>query len=518
MLLVKTTIIGKPQFCVFFESCPNISLYTSILKNLAPKFLQIQSNLAQKFLQNRLDLAPEFLQNRLDLAPKLLHNIKRRQKMANKYLKRNVDSAFLAWKNDKNHKSLLLRGARQVGKSSAVRNLAREFEYYIEVNFEENHEAHKIFGDNLDIKKICEEISALYNNTPIIGGKTLLFLDEIQSCPRAITALRYFYEKYPELHVVAAGSLLEFALQKLPSFGVGRIQIIFMYPLSFSEFLKAFGYYGIWDKVLEASPENPLFEPFHNRCLDYLKKYLIIGGMPEVVADYVENGQLLNSQKMLDNIVETLKSDFNKYNERVPEFQISTVFDAVISQNGKKFNLAKVEQLNHRQVKEGLNLLQRAGLIIPVIHSSANGIPLGGQINPKKKKYILLDTGILQRLLSLELSDILLGDDISVINKGAIAEQFAGLELLKSPINYSHDNLFFWLREKPGSTAEVDYVIQKNGKIIPIEVKSGTTGKMQSMHIFLNEKNLDYGIRTSLENFKANDKIRVYPLYAIGNI
>jgi len=159
-----------------------------------------------------------------------------------------------------------------------------------------------------------------------------------------------------------------------------------------------------------------------------------------------------------------------------------------------------------------------AGLVIPVVSSSANGIPLGAEVNHKKCKMLLLDTGIFQRLLDLQLSEILFSDDFEVINKGAIAEQFAGLELLKNSSPYTPEHLYFWTREKEKSQAEVDYLIQCNNKIIPVEVKSGKSGKMQSMHLFLAEKQAEYGIRTSLENFTEYGNIRVCPLYAIGNI
>ena len=475
--------------------------------------MQKTPKLALNFVQNGLEFALNFVQNGLEFALNFVQNVN----MANRYLKRTIDAELLAWKNDKNHKVLLLRGARQVGKSCSVRNLAEKFEYFIEVNFEKDHDVRALFEGNFNVKEICGKLSVFFKTT-VTPDRTLIFFDEIQSCPNAISALRFFYEDYPELHVIAAGSLLEFALEELPSFGVGRIRSLFMYPFSYKEFLSACGEDALWDKVCESSPEKPLFEPFHEKCLEYLKKFLIIGGMPAVIADYAENGQILNSQNILNDLIISFKSDFSKYKKRVPDLQIRTVFDAVVHQSGGRFNFAKVEQLNYRQVKESLGLLQNAGLLIPVIHTSANAPPLGSEANYKKQKLILLDTGILQRLLDMELSDIILNTDISLINKGAIAEQFAGLELLKSASCYSQDNLYFWLREKPQSSAEIDYVTHKNGRIIPIEVKSGSTGKMQSMFIFLNEKKYEYGIRTSLENFSARDKIRVYPLYAIGNI
>jgi len=223
-------------------------------------------------------------------------------------------------------------------------------------------------------------------------------------------------------------------------------------------------------------------------------------------------------QKTLNDLINSLKSDFSKYKSRVPELRIQTAFEAVVHQAGGKFNYAKVEQLSYRQIKGSIELLEKAGLIIPVVRSSANGIPLGAEANYKKCKLLLLDTGIFQRLLGLELSDILFSDDFDVVNKGAIAEQFAGLELQKSAPCDMSENLYFWTREKEKSQAEVDYLIQSKGKIIPIEVKSGKSGKMQSLHLFLAEKQSEYGIRTSLENFTKYNNIRVYPLYAIGNI
>ncbi|MDR3013340.1 MAG: ATP-binding protein [Chitinispirillales bacterium] len=437
--------------------------------------------------------------------------------MAKKYLKRCVDDELSAWKNENGRKVLLVRGARQVGKSSSVVHLGGSFEHFLMVNFERDRKAHALFDGDFDVRDICEKLSILFK-TPVVPGKTLLFFDEIQSCPNAISALRFFYEDYPELHVIAAGSLLEFALEELPSFGVGRIRSIFMHPLSYREFLWACGESALWDEVCESSPKKPLFEPFHEKCLEYLKKFLIIGGMPAVVADYVENGRLLNAQKILNDLIISLKSDFSKYKKRVSELRISAAFNAAVNQSGGRFNYAKVEQLNYRQIKESLRLLQNAGLLIPVVHSSANALPLGGGANFKKQKFLLLDTGIFQRILGLELSDVLLNNDISLVNKGAIAEQFAGLELLKSSSYYSPDDLYFWSREKSQSNAEIDYVVQRKENIVPIEIKSGSTGKMQSMFVFLNEKKTEYGVRVSLENFAAYDRIKVYPLYAVGVI
>jgi len=433
------------------------------------------------------------------------------------YINRLVDSNLIEWSKKKKHKPLLLRGARQIGKSSSVRKLAENFEYFVEVNFEKNTLAHSFFDFDLIPQEICTKISTSFK-TPIIPGKTLLFFDEIQACPRAISALRFFYEDYPELHVIAAGSLLEFALEDLSSFGVGRISSMYMYPFSFQEFMLACGEERLWKEVCKSSPEEPLFPAFHQKTLEIFKQFLVIGGMPAVVSEFIENRDFLSCQKVLSDLIDDLKVDFSKYKKRVPELRISKAFEAVVEQAGGKFNYSKVEPYSIRQIKESIELLEKAGLIISIVHTPASGIPLGAQANYKKQKILLLDTGIFQRLLGLELSDILFSDDFSLVNKGFIAEQMVGLEFLKSVPYHERKQLYYWAREKPQSNAEVDYVIQKGEKIIPIEVKSGSSGKMQSMNIFLEEKQSEYGIRTSLENFSQYNKIKVYPLYAVGNI
>ncbi|MCL2801763.1 MAG: AAA family ATPase [Treponema sp.] len=435
----------------------------------------------------------------------------------NTYINRKIDTDLLQWAQESDRKPLLLRGARQVGKSSAVRHLAKQFDHFLEVNFELNTNAQILFAkSDLSPQRLCQELSAIYG-IPIIPGKTLVFFDEIQASLHAISSLRFFYEKFKDLHVIAAGSLLEFAFQQLPSFGVGRIRSVFLYPMSFSEFLAACDYELLLESILKADCKNPLSEPVHKKILELLRVFLIIGGMPEVVSDYIKNNDFLSCQRILDDLVISLRSDFSKYAKKVPVLQISAVFDSVVNQMGKKFVFSNASnEYTHRQLKEGLELLKLSGLVIPVYHSAANGIPLGAEIDIKKQKILLLDTGILQRLLGLPLSDLLISDDFSLINKGNIAELFAGLEILKSASCYEQKSLYYWHRENKSSNAEVDFVIQIKNNIIPIEVKSSAKGAMQSMRLFMEEKSSPYGIRTSLENFGEISDINIIPLYALG--
>ncbi len=435
------------------------------------------------------------------------------------YINRDIDEELLAWQRDSSRKPLLLRGARQVGKSTVVRNLAKRFDYFLELNFEEQRSLHTLFEGDLDPKDICEKLSVLYN-MPIEPGRTLLFFDEVQACPKAISALRFFYEKYRALHVIAAGSLLEFALGNLPSFGVGRVRSIFMYPLSFDEYLGAVGELKLLEFKRKASPTAPLPEAFHNKLMEHLKRFWLHGGMPEVVQYYVGHPKdLRGASRLLTELMSAFRADFTKYKERVPALRISEVFDAVVAQSGSKFIYSKAGvESNLRQVKEALDLLIMSGLVIPVRHTSANAIPLGAEVNPKRQKMLVLDTGLLQNVLGAEISALLLDTEYAFANRGAIAEIFVGLEMVKNGDPYRQAELYYWHREAKGSNAEVDYVVQRGTDIVPIEVKSRRRGAMQSLFQFITEKQSAHGIRISAENFGALEKVELWPLYAVGDL
>jgi len=433
-------------------------------------------------------------------------------------MRREISKRLFAWKAEKKRKVLLVRGARQVGKTYSVRNLGRTFDHYLEVNLEEDTAIHAFFEETLTPQTICENLSAYYGMR-VIPGKTLLFFDEIQACVRAIQSLRFFYEKMPDLHVLAAGSLLEFALSELPTFGVGRIQSLFMYPLSFEEFLLANDEDLLSAKLQAATPQLPLPSPIHDKLVFYLRKFLLIGGLPEVVKTYIETKRLADCQVVLDNLLTSFYDDFSKYKKRVPVSRIREVFDSVVFQSGEKFKMVKASpNANIVQTKEALELLLMAGMAYKIYHTSANGLPLGAEVNPKKFKVILFDTGLQQRILNLDIHQQLIYDDFETINKGSIAEQFVGLELCKLYSFSIRPQIFYWHRESKSSNAEIDYLIQMGRNILPIEVKAGTKGQMQSMFIFLKEKKMSLGIRQSLENFSSYPPIEVYPLYAVKNI
>lgn len=433
-------------------------------------------------------------------------------------MKRFIDQELLRWKENPSRKPLLVRGARQVGKTYSIRQLAKGFTSYLEVNFESDRSVHSFFEKDLNPDEICMNLSAYYN-VPVQDGQTLLFLDEIQACPQAISSLRFFYEKRPGLHVIAAGSLLEFALQELPSFGVGRIDNLFMFPLSFDEFLMGMGEEGLYQFKSNHGFDAPLLPPIHEKLLDYLRKFLVLGGLPEVIHSFAGNRDYLQAQQILDRLISGYEDDFAKYKKRVPVSRLREVFRYIVFQAGKKFNVSKAsESSSHAQIKEAFSLLEMAGLVYRVQHTAANGIPLGAEVNPKNFKVILFDHGIFQRILGLELSAYVTEKDFSTVNKGSLAEQYVGIEIMKNQPNSIRPQLYYWHREKRGSTAEVDYLVQKNLEIIPIEVKSGLQGKMQSLRLFLQEKKVNQGTRVSMENFGLYDNIRVLPLYATRNL
>lgn len=433
-------------------------------------------------------------------------------------MKRNVDIYLNDWRNSNNHKILLVRGARQVGKTYSVRKLGESFKHFLEVNFEKDRAIHSFFQESLDPSGICEKLSAYYN-IPIISGKTLLFFDEIQACLSAIQALRFFHEEIPDLHVAAAGSLLEFALEQIPTFGVGRITSLFMYPLSFFEFLEATKGTSLVTLLKNTGFLQKLDDALHLRVLDSFRTFLIIGGLPAVVEAYRQRKNLRECHELLDDLIETFRDDFAKYKAKSPAIRLEEAFRSIVSQAGRKFIFSHVSSHGPLAAyQDALELLVNAGLAYKVYHTSAQGIPLGAQINSKKFKVILFDQGIHQRLSGLDIADLLIEDYATLINKGALAEIFVGCELIAGSPSHSRPQLFYWHREARSSNAEVDYVIQRNNEIIPLEVKAGLKGPMKSMRIFLKERNLAKGLRVSQEKLGEFNGIQIIPIYLSGAI
>lgn len=452
------------------------------------------------------------------------------------YYPRLIDKYLAEWASKSGRKPLLLRGARQVGKSSAVRNLGTHFDSYVEINFEKDPALSAVFQNNLDVKRIISQLAVIAGKN-IIPGKTLLFIDEIQSCPQAIMALRFFKEDLPDLHVVAAGSLLEFTLEDIPTFGVGRIHSMFMYPMTFDEFAIANGENLLIEARESASIENPLPEPLHQKFIDLMRTYLLVGGMPEVVSKWVETHDYLACQEIQDDIIISYEDDFSKYHRKIDTTLLRQTLRSAALQATKKFVYSAVGGgYKTHEVKKALELLTLAGLIIPVTHTSSNGLPLGSEADSSYQKMLLLDSGLMLRLLNMSIGNeteittqILTSNIVDLVNKGSMAEMLAGLEILhyQTP-NLRHD-LYYWTRTAKNAQAEIDYITSFRQQVLPIEIKAGVQGGMKSLWGFLREKKLTNAVRMSLENFgilkyvdnQDNDSERIVticPLYAISQL
>lgn len=452
------------------------------------------------------------------------------------YIERRIDQFLVEWKDSNRRKPLLLRGARQVGKSSAIKHLGKSFKYFIEVNFEKRKDINSIFETVHDVREIAAKIGILYN-TPVVPGETLLFLDEIQASPEAIKSLWFFKEDYPELHVAAAGSLLEFALQDLSSFGVGRIRSLFMYPFSFDEFLVAEGKKAWVEEKLKADAEHPLIDALHNDIVQEYRTFLLVGGMPASVGAWVETHDINECRSEQEDIQLTYYDDFPKYAKKVDPVLLRNTLQSVVMQIGNKFMYSKVEGgYRADDVKKALSLLCDAGIIKRVSYTAANGLPLGAQTNDKYRKYIYLDSGLLLTILDLDLGGskvvtdtIVAGAAEDLVNKGGLAEMMLGWELVKYANPRNRVDLHYWENIVEGTTSEVDYIIAHDLNVLPIECKAGTSGKMKSLRLFMRNKHLTNAIRCSLENFallqnfdekddNAERRITINPLYAISNL
>ena len=453
------------------------------------------------------------------------------------YYPRFIDNYLSEWASRKTRKPLLLRGARQVGKSTAVRHLAETFGTYVEINFEKQASYIPLFQvKDIDVKAIVSQISAMAGRR-IEPGKTLLFLDEVQACPEAIMSLWFFKEDLPELHVVAAGSLLEFALEDLSSFGVGRIHSMFMFPMTFDEFLVANGEQLLMEARNRATSSHPLPQPLHEKLVSLMRTFMLVGGMPETVAKWVETHDYLACQEVQDDIVVTYEDDFPKYRKKIDPILFRNTMRSAAVQATKKFVFSAVEgNYKAAEVKKALDMLTKAGIVIPVAHTDGNGLPLGSEADKSYQKMLLLDTGLMLRLLNMTTGDIselteriLTSNATDLVNKGPMAEMLAGLELLhyRTP-NIRHE-MFYWQRQAKNSQAEVDYLSSYRQTVLPIEVKAETQGGMKSLWMFMREKKLVNAIRSSLENFgtfdyvdpEANGTVRhvqICPLYAISQM
>jgi predicted AAA+ superfamily ATPase len=409
-------------------------------------------------------------------------------------------------------KPLLLRGARQVGKTWLVEKLALEqFEFYLKVDFEENSELISIFRGDLNPQKICSELE-LRTGVDIIAGKTLLFFDEIQICPRAIMALRYFYEKMPELHVVAAGSLLEFAFSEI-SFPVGRIQSMEVHPMNFSEFLLASNY----GKAAEIC-NNQISEvsiTIHEFLIEQLRIYWLVGGMPECIKEYVSTKSLKKAATVQDEICATYKLDFNKYKPKTDINCLNAVFSTIAANVGKQIKYTGLAiDFTIPTIKKAYESLLLARIAKKVKSLSNIGIPLDVFASDKKFKNIFLDIGLMNRVMGIDYNEALSHKNLLAIYRGQLAEQFVGQEFATA----TNNQLYYWSRDAKNSNAEIDYLLIFEGMVYPVEVKEGPSGKLRSLHLYRETYQPSWSVvfHAGQKGILENEKILFLPIYFAG--
>lgn len=415
------------------------------------------------------------------------------------------------WRKDPIRVPLMIRGPRQVGKSWLVITFGKEFDHFITINFEKDRRAHALFPAHIDLPKTIEMVQ-IYTQTPIISGKTLLFLDEIQECPDAIRYLRYFKEERQDLHVIAAGSLLEFTLEKL-GVAVGRIDYLFLYPLSFMEFLDAHNRSDLREAIMSKKVDPAT----HEGILDLLKNYMWMGGMPAVVDTWLQHRDAALCQRVQDRIIGNYEDDFQKYAKKHQIETVGRVFRSIGKQLGEKFQYTAVDQeMKVYPIKQGLYLLNKAGIAHFCYHTSGHVYPLSAEMNEKKFKVFLFDIGIAHRLLGLDLTEWVT-TPMELEYLGFSAEQLVAQEFIAYSNPSKPAEIYYWHTESKSGNAEVDFIAAKNKTIVPIEVKAGTKGGMKSLRYFLEtHPKSTYGIKISEGLYSKHGNLEEIPLYGIA--
>ena len=402
---------------------------------------------------------------------------------------------LIEWKDRASRKPLIIRGARQVGKTWLVRKFAGQFANLVEINFDKNPEKAQLFAGR-DIGR-CLQLVQIDCDTEIIPGKTLLFFDEIQAAPDLLPLLRYFYEERPDLHVIAAGSLLEFLLADHDfSMPVGRVEYLHLGPMDMEEFLLALGQERMTKFLKDYSLDDAIPESIHLSLLNFLKLFWIVGGMPAAGAWYGDSGQLAEAIREHSVILQTYEDDFSKYRKRIYPERLRKVFRRIPALIGNKLKYVQLDpEERSRELADSLNMLEMARVIYRVRHSAGNGVPLGAEAKERDFKPLFLDIGLVSTSLGLSLPGLEMVEDLLMVNNGALAEQFVGQHLLYDGPSYEKPQLFYWNREQKSSNAEVDYLIAHEDKVVPVEVKAGTTGALKSLQVFVAEKKSPVALR-----------------------
>jgi hypothetical protein len=400
------------------------------------------------------------------------------------------------WLTSSDRLPLVIRGARQVGKTWLVRQFAKVAgKQLIEVNLEKRRSLENAFVTNDPLEILKKLGSAL--EIAIEPENSLLFIDEIQEVPELYAKLRWFAEDMPQLPVIAAGSLLELVLHEhTMSMPVGRITYLYLEPLSFEEFLLALEKQFLVDRLHDFTWQEGMFELMHENLMNLFKEYLIVGGMPAAVQNWVHKQSTLDLSRTHNDIIQTYRDDFNKYSKKISALRLNEVVDEIPLALGQKFVYSQVShEVRTGVIKQALDLLVNAKVCHKVQATAANGVPLAAEVNSHYTKIILLDVGLCATLLNLSLVDLTSITELSFVNKGGIAEQVVGQLLRTIDPFFQRQALYYWVNTDKHANAELDYVLQHGTHVIPIEVKAGTTGTLKSLHRFMYLKNRSIAVR-----------------------
>lgn len=428
-------------------------------------------------------------------------------------MKRYAIKQLIKWKESKDRKPLIIRGARQVGKTWLMQEFGKtQYKKTIYINFENNDLMREHFSKDLDTQRIINGLELEYSE--IDSQNTLIILDEIQECPKALTALKYFYENNPEYHIVAAGSLLGVALHKNISFPVGKVDFLDLYPLSFLEFLEALGENNFAELLSNPSSEN--IKTFKPKYIEWLKQYYFVGGMPEAVNNFIKNKDYKKVRKIQENILDAYRNDFSKHISSTGKLKIDLLWDSIpnqLTQESKKFVYKKIKQgARAEEFEEALSWLVNCGLVYKINRITKPALPIKAYEDTKAFKLFVLDVGLLCALSKLPARTLIDGDKIFTEFNGALAEQYV-LQQLKT---LEDMEVVYWI-SKSGN-AEIDFIIQTDGYVIPVEVKANTNIQAKSLKTYREKFQPEKSIRTSLADFEINNGLYNIPLFMIGEI
>ncbi len=431
-------------------------------------------------------------------------------------MKRLAESPLATWAAQPGRKPLVLRGARQTGKTWLIKHLAEQFQGDLAyVNLERDPDLAPCFAPN-DPRAVLALLEIRLRRA-IAPGRTLLFLDEIQTAPEILAKLRWFHEELPDLHLIAAGSLLDFALaDPACSMPMGRITYGHLEPMSFAEFLLACGEDRLLLAIQACTPTAKLPAILHPKAMELVRTYTLVGGMPAAVKTWLDTRSFAAVSELHRDLLQTLRDDFAKYSTRAPlkvnTGRLGKVFAALPRLVGRKFMPSAVDrEEKSRELKDAFQLLALARVLTPVLRTRANGIPLGAEVDERHQKVCLLDVGLYATMCGVDALAVSGRQDLTLINEGQLAEQLVGQELRACRPFNQEPALFTWIREARSSNAEVDYVFQAGGRIVPVEVKAGATGALRSLHRMVAEKNLDLGVRVCSEPLQVRDVVATLP-------